>query len=400
MTSFKLSYAQLLADVRQAYLDARRHKASRSYVKAFERDLDLNLRTLARELFSRSYVPRPSTCFIISDPKKREVFAAHFRDRIVHHLYYNYVGKLFERTFIQDSYSCIRGRGTHYGVRRLQGHIRSESRGFTRPCYVLKMDIRGYFMHIDRERLLDICLRSLRRMRFHKVVRHLPQRWDDVLDFDFIGYLTRAIVLLDPVAGCVMKGVAADWQGLPHDKSLFHSPKGKGLPIGNLTSQLFSNVYLNELDQFMKRDLRCRHYGRYVDDFYVVGSSRHALLQIAERARIFLRDHLGLECHMGKLKILSAWQGVEFLGAFVKPHRAYVSRSTLGRLSAKVRALHSVETQEPAHLQASLNSFCGVLSHWSNYRVRKRLFGEKCPFSCHGLFSASYLRFRTLEQVV
>lgn len=245
---FCLSRQQLLSDLYEAYYDARRHKRNKPYQKRFEANLDENLNELCDELFSRTYKPRPSTCFIITDPKKREVFAADFRDRIVHHLYYNYMHEMFERTFIHDTYSCIKGRGTHYGIGRLESHIRKESQGFTVPCYVMKMDIRGYFMHIDRRRLLDICVATIDRMALHRVSKHRCERWCEVVDIDFVKYLTSEIVMLDSLVGCSVKGEPSDWDNLPHDKSLFHTPQGCGLPIGNLTSQLFSNVYLNVLD--------------------------------------------------------------------------------------------------------------------------------------------------------
>ena len=162
--AYRLTQEQLLADLHRAYYDARRHKRSKPYQQHFERDAERLLWQLCLELWNRTYRPGPSTCFIITDPKRREVFAAQFRDRIVHHLYYNYVHAMLERTFIDDSYSCIRRRGTHYGIARLEHHIRQESQNYTEACYVLKMDISGYFMHIDRRRLLGITLRSLRRM--------------------------------------------------------------------------------------------------------------------------------------------------------------------------------------------------------------------------------------------
>lgn len=135
---------ELLNDLRQAYLDARRRKRNKPYQQRFEANLESNLESLCDALWNRTYKPLPSDCFIVTDPKRREVFAAHFRDRIVHHLYFNYTHELFERTFIQDSYSCIKGRGTHFGIHRLRQHILQESRNYTRNCYVLKMDIRGY----------------------------------------------------------------------------------------------------------------------------------------------------------------------------------------------------------------------------------------------------------------
>ena len=124
ITPYRLTRDQLLADLYTAYYDARRHKRNKPYQLRFEENLEANLDELCEELWTRTYKPRPSTCFIIREPKPREVFAADFRDRIVHHLYFNYTHEMYERTFIQDSYSCIKGRGTHYGIKRLESHIR------------------------------------------------------------------------------------------------------------------------------------------------------------------------------------------------------------------------------------------------------------------------------------
>lgn len=129
---FHLTRSQLLEDLHTAFQDAKRHKSKKVYVQKFEQHLEENLQELCDELWNKMYRPRPSSCFIITDPKKREVFAAAFRDRVVHHLYHNYTHELFERTFIQDAYSCITGRGTHYGIGRLQQHIRQESRNYSR----------------------------------------------------------------------------------------------------------------------------------------------------------------------------------------------------------------------------------------------------------------------------
>ena len=369
---FHLTYPQLLDDLHAAYYDARRHKRNKPYQQRFESRAEENLRELCDELWDRTYEPRPSTCFIITYPKRREVFAAQFRDRIVHHLYYNYTHEMLERTFIEDSYSCIKGRGTHYGIQRLESHIRKESQNYTEACYVLKMDIRGYFMHINRQRLLDITISSLRRMSKHKVGKGTSGRWRDRVDMDFVEYLSRTIILLNPVEGCRRRGSVLQWKGLPREKSLFHSDEGCGLPIGNLTSQLFSNVYMNELDQYAKRVLHCRHYGRYVDDFYVVSADREWLRGIAAPITAFLRKRLCLEVNAGKTVICDVCKGVCFLGAYLKPHRLYVSNATLRRMEAKVALLHRRET--PWLLQSSLNSFLGLLSHYNSYRIRYGMF--------------------------
>ena len=387
---FRLTRERLLADLRQAYYDARRHKRNKPYQLRFEAHLEENLESLCDALWKRNYQPLPSSCFIITDPKKREVFAADFRDRIVHHLYYNYTHQIYERTFIHDSYSCIKNRGTHFGIKRLEEHIRKESQNYTVPCYVMKMDIRGYFMHIDRKRLLEICLVTIDKMASHRVSRHRIEKWQEVVDVDFIKYLTDAIVLLDPTLCCRMKGQKSDWDGLPFDKSLFHSPPGCGLPIGNLTSQLFSNVYLNVLDQFMKRELKCKHYGRYVDDFYVVSVDKEWLFSIVPRVKTLLSERLGLAFHDGKFKLTSVWHGVEFLGAWLKPHRVYVSRNCVGRIGRKLDVL---VLESPDKWYASLNSYCGLLSHWNNYNVRQMLLLKRHQFTRWGMFDYGLRRY-------
>ena len=200
----------------------------------------------------------------------------------------------------------------------------------------------------------------------------VPLRGRDVVDMAFVEWLTRIIIQQDPTQNCRWRGTLLDWQGLAHDKSLFRSPPGCGLPIGNLTSQLFSNVYLNELDQYMKRTLHCRHYGRYVDDFYVVSADRDWLLSLYSPIAAFLRDVLGLDVNTGKTHICDVRRGVEFLGAFLKPRRRYVSNTTLARMEPKVRAMDGSKT--PERLRSRLNSMLGLLSHYRCYRLRRELF--------------------------
>lgn len=391
--SYRLTREQLLEDLYKAYYDARKHKRNKPYQLRFEENLDNNLNELCDELYNRTYNAMPSSCFIITDPKKREVFAAEFRDRIVHHLYYNYTYKMFERTFIHDTYSCLKGRGTHFGIERLQRHIRQESQNYKVPCYVMKMDIRGYFMHINRAKLLQFCLRSLDRMAMHKVSKHRAERWKDVVDMGFIEYLTHEIVLLNPINDCLVIGKPSEWDDLPHDKSLYYTPEGCGLPIGNLTSQLFSNVYLNVMDQFMKRELKCRHYGRYVDDFYVVSADRDWLYSIVPQVRVFLASALGLAFHDGKMKITSVWHGAEFLGAWLKPHRIYSSRDTVVRMRRKLRILARSSREK---WYASLNSYCGVMSHWNNFHLRKKLLTENLEFGKYGMFTMDYNKYHVM----
>jgi len=369
---YRLSAEQLLLDLYKAYKDARRHKRWRESQMAFEMRLEENLVALRDELLARTYKPRPSICFIVHDPKMREVFAADFRDRIVHHLFYNYTHTLFERTFIADSYSCIKGRGTHYGIRRLERHIRSESLNYQRPCYALQIDIKGYFMHIDRLRLLALCRETMRKMR-HRSSDKEGMTWRERIDYGFADYLLETIVLHDPTEGCHVLGDRLEWERLPSDKSLFLSAPNCGLPIGNLTSQLFSNVYLNAFDQYAKRTLGCRHYGRYVDDAFVVSSDRRHLRSLIKPMRRFLAESLGLSVNPDKLKIVDVRHGVLFLGAFLKPYRSYVSSATLRRMRRKLNAL---DKSDARCASASVSSFLGVLSYHRSYCLRRVVFSR------------------------
>lgn len=360
---------QLPLDLYQAFYDAKRHKSNRSYVRKWESNMRENMERLCDDLYNRTYHPLPSKCFIVDYPKKREIFAAQFRDRIVHHLYFNYTNKLFERTFIADTYSCIVGRGMHYGIGRIRDFCRKESLNWQRKCYVLHLDIRGYFMHIDRQRLLKIAIGSLRKMASHKACGN--GTWGEVLDMGFVEWLTEQIALLDPKKNCVICGEPSDWDGLDPAKSMLHLENGLGLPIGNLTSQLFSNVYLNVFDQFMKREIKCRYYGRYVDDAAVVSADRDWLLSIIPDVDRFLRSELGLELHKGKLEVSEVHRGVEFLGAYIKPWRTYISNHSLRRMEKKIAAF---DYSRPWLVARSVNSYLGIMKHSSSYRLRRRLF--------------------------
>lgn len=362
---------QLLLDLYQAFYDAKRNKSKRSYVKQWERNLKENMERLCDDLFYRTYQALPSKCFIVDYPKKREIFAAQFRDRIVHHLYFNYTHSLFERTFIADSYSCIVGRGTHYGIGRIRDFCRKESRNWQRKCYVMHLDIRGYFMHIDRRRLRDIAIGSLRKMATHRCGE---ATWGEMLDMDFTEWLTEQIALLDPKKNCVLCGKPSDWDGLDASKSMLKLEDGLGLPIGNLTSQLFSNVYLNVFDQFMKREVGCHYYGRYVDDAAVVSCDKEWLLSLVPKVDGFLRDVLGLELHKGKLEISEVHRGVEFLGAYLLPWRTYVSNHSLQRMKKKIAAF---DYSKPWVVVRSINSYLGILQHTSSYNLSRRLFMKK-----------------------
>ena len=242
-----------LAELFSAYYQCRKNKRNTANALAFEVDLEENLIDLWRELNSGLYQPRRSIAFVLDQPVKREIFAADFRDRVVHHWLIGKLNPLFEKQFIYDSYACRVGKGTHFGIKRADRFIRRCSANYTHDCYVLKLDIQGFFMHIDRKRLFDRLQQFIRQ-------KYKGKDRQKVLE------VTEKIVFNDPVRNCFKKSSPKKWKGLPPSKSLFHSSPNCGLPIGNLTSQIFANFYMDGFDHFIKHDLGLKYYGRYVDD--------------------------------------------------------------------------------------------------------------------------------------
>jgi len=346
------SPGDLMCDLYMAYLDARKNKRRTKSQILFEMHLEDNLMELYRDLYTGKYKVGRYMCFIIEDPVKREVFAATFRDRVVHHLVYNCIKPVLDRKFIYDSYSCREGKGVLMGIERLDHHIRSCSDNYRKETWVLKMDIRGYFMSIDKELLYA-------RVQKMLLGEDYPHR-------ELVAELLRKIIFSDPTKGCYRKGSLEDWKGLPPSKSLFTAKEGCGLPIGNLTSQLFSNVYLSALDDYVKRELKFKHYGRYVDDFYIVCHDRERLRDAVGKIRDFLWNELGLVLHPQKTYLQKICNGVPFLGALVKPYRIYVSNRTRNRFYGRF--------SDVMHLDdafSSLNSYLGYLGHFKSYGLRR-----------------------------
>lgn len=359
-----------IEDLFQAYFNARKNKRNTINALQFEYNYESELFRLYKEIEERHYFPQNSICFINEYPVKREVFAADFRDRVVHHLIYNYIWHIFERLFIYDSYSCRPGKGTLKGIRRLDHFIRSCSQNYKEDCYILKMDIAGYFMNIDKIILYRELENVLSRYRQFIEIQGIS--------LDLLLYLIRKVVFDDPTKNCCIKGCIKDWEGLPKDKSLFYSGQEKGLPIGNLTSQLFSNVYLNEFDHYMKYFLGCRYYGRYVDDFFVISRDKEFLQEVKKLADEFLKEKRCLMLHKKKVYFQHYSKGVTFLGAWVKPHRIYIKNKTKGNFHKVIydwnellgRLNYEVGSQEINDFVACANSYLGMMIHFKTKKLR------------------------------
>lgn len=358
---------KLLQDLFLAYYDTRKNKRNTLNALKFEIDYEKNLFQLHQDIISGNYKIKPSICFVNYTPVQREIFAADFRDRIVHHLVYNYIAPIFEKRFIHDSYSCRLGRGTHFGIKRIDHFIRSCSENYRKDCHILKLDIQGYFMSIDRSLLFSFVNNTLNQYS-HKIGFDLP----------LVFKLLKQIIFNDPTKNYILKGNKNDWAGLPSSKSLFYSGLNKGLPIGNLTSQLFSNIYLNPFDHFVKKELGIRYYGRYVDDFVIIHQDKDYLKSIIPTIREFLQEELHLTLHPNKIYRQHFSKGVKFLGAVIKSYRIYIANRTKGNFYSAIEAQnkiarnHKPTVEEQAAFLSSMNSYLGILKHYKSFRIRKR----------------------------
>lgn len=376
---------QLLYDLFQAYYKARKHKRNTRSQLHFEMDCEHKLIGLWEEIRQRTYTPNPSMCFIQEEPVKREVFASPFRDRVIHHLLFNYIAPIFEVTFIEDSFSCRQGKGTLKAQQRLEHHIRSCSDNYQQLAYVLQLDLKGYFMSIDKEILFELI-----RDRLHQ------QR--DKIDYDLCIFLVRKILFRDPTRHATIIGGKQTWEGLPPSKSLFCQPQGIGLPIGDLTSQLFSNIYLNELDQFCKRQLHCKHYGRYVDDFYIVDRDAAKLKALIPQIRFFLQERLHLTLHPNKIKLTSTDKGIRFLGVYLKPFYRLPGYRIRANFKKLVYHLDMV-CQQPTLLsdeeilvyRTRLNAYLGLMAHCRSFQFRKNLLNHG-PLYRYFYFDGNFTR--------
>ena len=295
----------------KSYLKARKNKRYTHNQLKFEVNLESNLLKLARELLNRTYKPSPSICFIIKKPVKREVIAADFRDRVVHHLLCSWLFPIFEKQFIYDSYSCRKNKGTLFGINRIRKFVKSCSNNYTQNCWVLKLDIKGFFMHIDKNILYDLIMKGLNKADY-----------ENIPDIELCNFLIRQIVFANPLDNAIFRSPRSDWNNLPKDKSLIGISSDKGLPIGNLTSQLFANIYLNPLDHFIKRFLKIRYYGRYVDDMILIHELKSSLFYSIGQIKKFLLT-LKLFLHPNKIQIQQFFKGFKFLSAWILSNRVF-----------------------------------------------------------------------------
>jgi RNA-directed DNA polymerase len=318
-----------------AYFDCRRNKRNSISALKFEEHLERNLIDLHDELADGSYHPGKSICFVVTRPKAREVWAADFRDRVAHHLLYNRISPRFYSSFIADTCACIPGRGTMYAAQRLEAKIRSASQNWTTPLHYLKCDLANFFVAIDKQ-VLD-----------EQLAERIPEPW--------WLRLTRTILHHDPREDFELRGAVALLDRVPMHKRLTNQPSHLGLPIGNLSSQFFANVYLDALDQFAKHQLRARHYVRYVDDFVLLHPSPQWLGGALARINEFLPQRLHANLNPTKTILQPVARGVDFVGQVIRPWSTRTRSRTVNEAISRVRGI------DPDDVYTSANSYFGLL---------------------------------------
>lgn len=315
-----------------AWEEFRSDKKKKEDVVLFERNLESEIFKLHRELISETYKHSGYTGFFISDPKKRHIHKAVVRDRVLHHAIMGILYPLYDKIFIHNSFSCRVGKGTHKGVQVLRSMLWKASRNNTRTVFILKCDIQKFFDSIDHDILLSILRKTIK-------------------DEQLVNLLTE---------------VVESFTG--EQSTLFER---RGVPIGNLTSQLFANVYMDKFDQYVKHIIKVKHYARYTDDFVVVSESREYLISLLPKLSLFLSKELRLCIHPKKVEIRKYSEGVDFLGYVVFPHYTKVRKRTVRRISRRISEktiLYKSDKLGKDKLEATLMSYLGVLSHANTHR--------------------------------
>ncbi len=335
-----------------AWLEFLAGKRNKLDVQVFESHLMHNIVQLYDELANGTYKHGQYYQFCISDPKPRVIHKASVRDRVFHHAIYRQLYPFFNPTFIADTYSCRIEKGTHRAMNRFRVYARKVSRNNTRTCWILKGDVKKFFASIDHAVLLDI------------LAQHIPNLETMLLLEEVIDSFSASPPRRIRRAGNTPPSLPYDRGGttVVSPPSLGGVRGGIGLPLGNLTSQLFCNIYMNEFDQFVKHKLKAQYYIRYADDFVILSDEHDWIVHQIVPIKAFLEDRLKLQLHPDKLFIKTLASGLDFLGWVHYPYHRVLRTATKKRMMRRIQNCYSRET---------LQSYLGLLSHGNTYLLQQ-----------------------------
>lgn len=352
-----------IEEVYAAYYDCCKHKGSTPGCIEYQMNYIANNYQLYIELNLMIYEISKSKAFCVTRPKLREVFCADFRDRIIHHLLAIKFADILESEMTDKAYACRVGKGTYYGIADVKKQIKRVSDNYTKEAWILRGDLQGFFMSINRSLLYGL-LEKVIRKKYHGS------------DIEWWLWLWKKVITHDPTKNCVRVGDLSLWDKLSKNKSLFTCGEGIGLPIGNLPSQLLANLLLSQFDKLMiERVGKDGGYGRYVDDFLVISRDEKLLLNILQEARNYLLEELELTLHPHKVSLQRAASGVRFTGVLIRPGRALPNPRTIEHLYDVIDRFGMVPNPEGEVLQRyanRINSLMGMLAHCNTYNIRRK----------------------------
>lgn len=352
----------------EAYHDCLRGKMRSAQAVEYMTKASVDIPVLASEIWEGTYKPGTSTCFLVKYPKLREVFAASFRDRIVHHWIALRLTPLFEKRFESQgnvSFNCRKGFGTDKAVTHVAEGMRSISNNYRRPAWVFRGDLEGFFMSINKDLLWHLLERFIKR-KYNGEYKNL------------LLYLVREVVMHHPEKDCIINSPPEWWSELNPRKSLFTMETG--LPIGNLTTQLFANFLMSHFISYVHWLFRGKNYcvAQFVDDFILVSDDLKFLKESIFKIEKFLKDKLGLTMHKEKRYLQPVSHGVLFVGTYIKPGRLYLSDRTIRRMKKRfqdIDRLMKKEDMSPAdcrYAECVMNSYLGFCRRRRTYRKRRK----------------------------
>ena len=373
----------ILENLYKAYFEARKNKRFTKEQLKFEQNYEHQLQLLYEQIISKTYKVKPCKAFVIEKPVYREVFAPQFIDRVVHHFIVLYINPQVEQVLIEDCYGCRKNKGTLYGIERAKKKMRSVTQNYAKEAYILKLDISGYFMNMNT----TILYNQIQKLQL------VENTACSSFEKEVLHYLINEVIFTNPIHQCQINGNKELWKFIPNTKSLFHSPHGCGLPIGNLTSQIFGNIYLNDFDHWVKTDLGIKYYGRYVDDMYFMHNDKDFLKQCILKVQEKMQTY-GMLIHPKKIYLQHYTKGLEFLGRYIKPYRSYISNRTKNNFVKLIEKINKTIVLEPKELTENgvLHYFlCRINSYWGLFiKANSYSFLKKAMLKLHTSFYTFY----------
>lgn len=384
-----------LENLIEAYYLCRANKRDTEGALSFEVDYESELVDLCDEVNARTYHLSTSRAFIVARPVYREVFAPAFRDRIIDTYLAVRIERILETVFTNRTFNCRKDKGALYGVRMLYNDILMCSNDYTSDCYILKVDIKGFFMSIPKALLAD---------RVDDFIKEM-YNGDDLND---MLYLCRTAITHCPELDCERRSPNWMWNHVAPNKSLFTNGEGRGMAIGRIIVQVFANFFLDRLDHWIEDELGFQFHGRYVDDVYIVYHEKQRLLESIPLIRKKLSEDFMLELHPNKVYIQHYTKGVKFTGSVIKPGRVYIGNRTLAGLRRTIYKFNKLNPDiedacSARKLVASLNSYYGLMCHASTYAIRRKYASMLKPqcwkyFYISGSFKKFVLKKKYTEQ--